>query len=298
MKTCLAVLLLTAAAAPAVADETVTRMDDPGLDLGAGLGKQINIRFSGSFARDRLARSDFDGVVLSDVQDGKVCIFGRDQGLDPKDAKFRAVVRADEGDICVPRGEISVRVTPQSVAAAPPVPFYSTDTAKCNWTWKTGKDIGVWAEDCSFDTGHWFVAYDAAVDAFTSGADQQEPYPVLRQFRVAAGAAPDALLPELKAKALVLDSADCQFAPATQQPAPKGWTAWEVVPKGKLKQDFDALPQDEVPEPPCGELGVTVDSIGFFMIHKDHPGRILYVSLGQDGTLIAPETITLQSESP
>ena len=137
------------------------------------------------------------------------------------------------------------------------------------------------------------MTHDEAEDWFSLSADNGDAYTVLRQFHVAAGEGPDALLPSLKSRGLIRDSADCQFAPATDQPVPAGWTAWEVMPVGKLKQDFDARPQDEVPDPPCGEIGMTADSIGFFMVRKDHPDRVLHVNLGQDGTMIDPASITL-----
>ena len=94
---------------------------------------------------------------------------------------------------------------------------------------------------------------------------------MLRQFRVEKGQGPERLLPALKAKGLVLDNAECQFAPYTDQ----------------------TMPKDDIPEPPCGELGMTVDSIGFFMISTTHPERILYASLGQDGTMFDPYSIKL-----
>ena len=293
MKRIVTLFLLASATSTFAAAETVTRLDDPALFLPAALSKQVDVRFSEAFAKNRLTKTDFDGVVMSELPGGQVCLFGRNQGLDPEDPKLKDVARADQGDICAPLADVSVRVKAQVVADAPPVPFYSTDKVKCTWNWLTGKGIGLWAEDCAFDTGHWTVAYDEAADQFTLSVDKGDPYPVLRQFRVETGQGPDALLPALKAKGLVLDNAECQFAPSTEQILPKGWAAWQVVPVGKLKKDFDALPRDEIPDPPCGDLGMTVDSIGFFMISADHPERILYVDLGQDGTMFDPYSIRL-----
>lgn len=175
----LATLLLLASATQAFASsQTVTRPDDPSLYLPAALGKQVDVCFSEAFAKGRLAKTDFGGVVMSELPGAQVCLFGRNQG---------------------------------------------------------------------------------------------DPYPVLRQFRVEKGQGPERLLPALKAKGLVLDNAECQFAPYTDQ----------------------TMPKDDIPEPPCGELGMTVDSIGFFMISTTHPERILYASLGQDGTMFDPYSIKL-----
>ena len=86
----LATLLLMASATCALAGaETATRLDDPSLYLPAGLGKQVDVRFSEAFAKGRLAKTDFDGVVMSELPAGQVCLFGRNQGLDPDDGVSR-----------------------------------------------------------------------------------------------------------------------------------------------------------------------------------------------------------------
>ena len=113
-----------------------------------------------------------------------------------------------------------------------------------------------------------------------------------QQFRAAGG--PPALLATLKQQGLVLDLAECVMAKVADQPAPAGWSAWQVVPTGKLKQDFDAQVQIEIPEPPCGKLGYAVDSVGFFMVKDDAPDRVLYANLGQDGTMIDLASIRLK----
>lgn len=274
------------------AGETLVRMDDPSLPLDHALGKQIKVRFSDKFVEGRLPKADFDGLVLSELQEGMVCLFGQPQGIAPEAKALEGYGRVQQGDICLPRTEVSVKL-PAGGGGLSAAPFYSTDLASCAWSWKSGGGIGLWTEDCKFDSGHWNVTYDAANDWFMLRVDNGEPYPVLRQFHVAAGAGLEALLPELKSKGLVLDDAECQFAETTEKMAPDGWTSWEVVPTGKLREKFAALPQDEVPEPPCGQLGMAVDSIGFFMVKDGQPGRVLHVNLGQDGTMIDLPSITL-----
>lgn len=287
-----AALLL--AATPAFADaEKLVRFDDATVFFATALGKQVDVRFSGSFAAAHFAKADFDGLVLSEMLDGKVCFFDRAGGINPEDARLKDIARADQGDVCVPRAEVSARYVPMAEAGAPASPFYATDKARCGWSWKTGAGIGMWAEDCKFDTGLWSVAYDAKADVFSLSVDGGEPYPVLRQFHKKPQDGPEALLPSLRQAGLIPDDGDCQFAPHTDQKSPAGWSLWEIAPVGKRKEAFDALPKDEVPDPPCGEVGYAADSIGFFMISDTHPERILYVNLGQDGTMFDPFTITL-----
>ena len=150
--------------------------------------------------------------------------------------------------------------------------------------WRQGRDLGLWTETCKFDTGLWGVAYDEGHDLFALSVNSGDPYTVLQQFREPGG--PGALLATLKKQGLVLDDDECVMAKVTDQPAPPGWTAWQVVPTGKRKAAFDAVVQTEIPDPPCGKLGYTVDSVGFFMVKDDHPDRVLYANLGQDGTMI------------
>lgn len=289
-----AALALVGLATPAMADgASLVRFDDPAVFFPAALGKQVDIRFSDTFVAAHLAKADFDGVILSQLPDGQACFFGREQGLDPDDPKLAGVAKGDANDLCVPRGDVAVRVAATPQAGKPAMPFYSTDKALCSWAWKEGKGIGVWTEDCKFDTGRWAVDYSEADDSFALSVDGGDPFPVLRQFHVAAGQGPEGLLPGLKDKGLVLNDAECVFKPSTEQLAPAGWDVWQVVPIGKRKEAFDNNPQDEIPEPPCGDLGYAADSIGFFMTDKDHPDRVLYVNLGQDGTMIDPFTVQL-----
>ena len=287
-------LAVLAAATPAWAgDATLIRFDDAATYFPPALGKQVDVRFSEAMTAAHFTAADFDGLVVSELPEGKVCFFGRDKGLDPVAPKLQDIGRADQGDICVPRSEVSVRFVPQRIEGAPPSPFYATDKKNCSWVWKTGKGIGIWSEACKFDSGSWTISYDDRKDVFSLSVDGGEPFPVLRQFRKKADEGPEALLPELRKAGLIPDDSDCQFAPSTEQKGPPGWSFWEIAPVGKRKEAFDALPQDEIPDPPCGEVGYAVDFVGFFMVSETHPDRVLYVNLGQDGTMFDPFTIAL-----
>jgi hypothetical protein len=277
----------------ASAAETLVRLDDPAINLTFALGKQINVRFADSFAKDRLPKADYDGLVVSELPDGKVCLFGQPQGIDPLAPALAGFGRDPEGDICLPRGDVSVKVSGQTADGAPAMPVYNTEKSSCVWSWKAGKGIGLWTEDCQFESGRWDVAYDEGSDLFALRVDAGDPFPVVRHWRKDGGLSPEQLLPELKANGLVLDDAECVFEVSAEQAAPAGWTQWHVKPIGKRKAAYDAQPADEVPEPACGELGYAVDFIGFFMVHKNHPNRVVYVNLGQDGTMIDLPSITL-----
>lgn len=284
---------LLLAASSARAEEALVPASGSALNLTAALGKQIDVRFSESFAQGRLASRDIDGVIIYELPPGKLCLYGQGKGLEPDAPALAGFANPNGGgDICLPLADVSVRMPPRTAQpGAPDAPFYSTDKKSCSWVWKQGKGVGLWTEQCTFDSGLWDVIYDEPKDLFALRVDAGEPYPVLRQFRSPGGA--PALLPALKASGLVLDDAECVMAQVADQPVPAGWTAWQVVPTGQRKAAFESVVQIEVPEPPCGELGYRVDLVGFFMVNDAKPDRVLYVNLGQDGTMIDLGSITL-----
>ena len=289
-----AMLGLLCLATPGLADATLVPATQALAELRAAYGKQIDVHFSDAFAKDRLAKPDVDGVIVYGLTADKLCLYGQGKGLEAAAPGLAAFASPDGGgDICVPLVDVTVRVAQhEPVDGASPVPFYATDKSACNWVWRQGKDIGLWTETCKFDTGLWGVTYDEKHDLFALRVNDGEPYTVLQQFREAGG--PQALLAMLKKQGLVLDDDQCQMALDKDQPAPVGWTAWQVVPTGKMKEEFDRKVQQEVPEPPCGKLGFDVDSVGFFMVRNDKPDRVLYANLGQDGTMIDLSSILLK----
>lgn len=294
MKHAFLVILAAWCPSAAWAEEVVVPAAELIPQLKAGLGKQIDVRFSETFAAGKLPSRELDGVVIYEVMPDKLCLFGQGKGLEMDSAALATLARQEFGDVCVPLADVSVRIPPRQSAPvpdAPPAPLYATDRDRCEWIWRQGRDVGLWTEQCRFDTGLWGVTYDPEKDLFALRVDSGEPYTVLQSFRNAGGAV--GLLPELKARGLVLDDPECVMAKVSDRPAPQGWSAWEVVPTGGKKTSFDAQVQIEIPEPPCGALGLAVQSVGFFMARDNQPDRVLYANLGQDGTMIDLTTVTL-----
>jgi hypothetical protein len=287
----LPLLALLATVMPALADTTYLPAESVLDRLKGALGRQVDVRFSESFATGRLPARDFSGVMVYGLPEGKICLFGQGKGLEPESPGLAPFLGSDGyGDICVPVAEVAVRELAPAVAGAPPAPLHATDTTHCNWLWRSGGGLGLWTEQCRFESGLWEVRYDAAADRFALSVDNGEPYTVLQQFRNPGGAL--AILPDLKARGMVTDDAECVMAPASAQPVPAGWSAFQVLPTGARKAAFDAQVQQEIPDPPCGPLGYAVNSIGFFMVRAGQPDRVLYVNLGQDGTLIELDSVT------
>jgi hypothetical protein len=293
MKAIFAMIVALAASTPGFAADRLIRLDDAATLFAPAVGKQVTAVFSDALVQKYFGHAEFPGVVLSELSDTHACFFGRNAGLDPESDKLKDLARGDQGDICLPRSDVSVKYAPMSVEGAPPQPFYQTDAGKCQWAWKTGNGIGLWAEDCTFDTGHWLVTPDAGGDVFSLSVDGGDPFAVLRQFRKKPDEAPDVLLPALRKQGLIPDDDECRFAVSDSQKPVGDWQFFEIMPNGKRKQAFDATPQGDVPEPPCGEVGFAVDYVGFFMVNSQHPDRVLFVNLGQDGTMFDPFSISL-----
>ena len=49
-----------------------------------------------------------------------------------------------------------------------------------------------------------------------------------------------------------------------------------------------------MPEPPCGDYGWSTHGVRYFMTDQRFPGRVVYVDIGQDGTMFDDPTITLE----
>lgn len=293
-----AAALLSALSTAALSEDTLVKLDDPSAPVTGALWKSMNVRFSDAFAKGRLASPDVDKLLVSELPEGKICFQdGADDAIDLEAPAMKDVARANKGDFCVARSEVSARYTPvPSPAGAPPSPFYSIDNNACRWNWEQGADIGVWYEECTYDGLKSTAAFDDKTGELlvtTTGSDEK-PYSDLREFHNPGGL--EALAKELKAQGLVANTDECQVQPVkdTIVPLPPGWTAMEIGPVGRLKEAFDKASDGEIPEPPCGEYGTAVDYIGFFMVHKDHPDRPVFVDLGQDVSALDLPSITLK----
>lgn len=187
---------------------------------------------------------------------------------------------------------------PALAGSQPPQPAHSTDAAHCTWVWQTNGGLGVWTERCQFDTGLWQLKPDG--DGFALYVDSDNTGVVLRAFAKPTAGGIDAVLPELRQQGLIPNDKDCVFKPAshavlgTVGPAPKTRAFFEIMPTGKRKAAFDATPADEVPDPPCGEVGFDPDGMRLFMTEVTHPAGVVYMNLGQDGTMFDPATVTWQ----
>lgn len=183
--------------------------------------------------------------------------------------------------------------------AQPPQPTTSVDPAKCTWEWKTVGPLGVWAEKCALN-GLYQIEQRVDLPGFVLTVDGGDPVTVLQMFEIPGEADVTSVLTELRRRGYIPDDDQCAFVPASTEtlatigPAPRTRAFYEVVPTGARLDALEATPDDEVPEPPCGEYGWSTHGTRYFMTDTARRELIIYVNLGQDGTMIDQTTITLE----
>jgi hypothetical protein len=178
--------------------------------------------------------------------------------------------------------------------AQPPMPAPSTVPGKCQWEWKTGGGLGVWAERCVLETGVWEPKFREDLPGFVLTIDEPGET-ILQRFAKPADADIAAILPELRKRGYIPDDDECIFAPAAGiGPAVRTKAFFEIVPTGKRKAAFDATPGDEVPAPPRGDYGASTHGVRYFMTELGHPESVVYINIGQDGMMFDPDTVTLE----
>jgi len=183
---------------------------------------------------------------------------------------------------------------PGSLQAQPPMPEGSSVPGACRWEWKSGAGLGVWAERCDLETGVWEPLFDATLPGFVLAIDGVPQEAVLQVFGKPADDGIDAILPELRRRGYIPDDDECVFEPAAIRPAPRTVAFYEIRPTGARQEAFEATPDDEVPEPPCGAYGWSTHGVRYFMTDTRFPERAVYVDTGQDGTMFDARTITLE----
>ena len=183
---------------------------------------------------------------------------------------------------------------PVGARAQPPMPEGSSVPGSCTWQWETGAGLGIWAERCTLDTGVWAPRFDPALPGFVLTVDGAPEATILQVFDKPADVEIAAILPGLRERGYIPDDDECVFAPAAIRPAPRTVAFYEIVPTGARKAALEATPEDEVPEPPCGDYGWSTHGIRYFMTDTRFPDRVVYVNTGQDGTMFDDRTITLE----
>ena len=175
--------------------------------------------------------------------------------------------------------------------AAPKTPGQADGLDACQWRTLESGPFSLRAQTCRYATGVWEVRAEPELPGFGLWHDGQRVTTVVQWFAKAPDATVDAILPELRATELIPDDDECVFSPAIR-PGPRTQAYYDIRPVGARLAAPEATPQDEIPDPPCGEVGWSTHGVRHFMTDLRAPGWVLYVNEGQDGTLIDARSIT------
>jgi len=184
-------------------------------------------------------------------------------------------------------------------AERPPMPTGSVAPGKCTWEWVEFSGVGVWAETCDLN-GVYQVVARTDPPQLVLMVDGEPGDTVVQAFDKPADADISAILPALRKFGYIPDDDECVFQPASDAtlqmigPAPRTLAFFEIMPTGSRLAAFEATPEDEVPEPPCGDYGWSTHGTRFFQTDTAHPEKVVYINIGQDGTMIDPRTVTLE----
>jgi hypothetical protein len=178
--------------------------------------------------------------------------------------------------------------------AQPPMPTQSSVPGQCTWEWKTGGGLGIWAERCDLATGLWEPRYEPTLHGFVLTVDGEDQGTILQVFEKLAAEDVAAILPTLRERGFIPDDDDCIFEPDSDRPAAGTREYFTIMPTGARKAAFEATPEDEVPEPPCGEYGWGTHGVRYFFTDARFPEWVIYVNTGQDGTMFDATTITIE----
>ena len=74
----------------------------------------------------------------------------------------------------------------------------------------------------------------------------------------------------------------CEARPRKLAFIGRGKSAWVLQPDEDYAAHLKRQAGDDIPEPPCGEMGDLPDGLSYFEFHDDEPRRFAFVFYGQD----------------
>jgi len=167
----------------------------------------------------------------------------------------------------------------------------------CEWQSLSSAPLQVGAWSCVMPTGRWHVRAEPGLPGFALWVDDSRQQTVLHAVPRQPGAPLSSVVAAL-ARAGHVPPDDCIFVRARGHPVPRGARAYEIRPAGARLAALRATPRDEVPDPPCGEYGWSTHGVRWFVVDPRRPRWVVYVNLGQDGTLIDPGTLRIGPGPP
>ena len=139
----------------------------------------------------------------------------------------------------------------------------------------------MWSERCALDTGVWQLKFRDDLPGFDLMVDDDDTGTVLQVFTKPADSGHLGDHAEAPASAGTFpDATNAVFAPAATTTATSRRHAIVLrdrCRRAARKAAYDATPADEVPEPPCGDYGMTRTASRYFLSDSAHPDKVVYL---------------------
>jgi hypothetical protein len=167
----------------------------------------------------------------------------------------------------------------------------------CAWRKVSDPKLGleVWVERCTYSAKQTidFVAGDHAL--VMRDSDGREPLTVIRMFDLQPGETAEQGLRRIYAAQTEKKVAKrCVLVPYKPAAKRAGVKRYDFVPDKAYQKQLDAVKDDGVPDPPCGDLGTQPDSVQYFEVQPSSGSRkVMLVDAGQDAPLFDEETLRL-----
>ncbi|MDZ4776894.1 MAG: hypothetical protein SGJ23_08930 [Alphaproteobacteria bacterium] len=187
------------------------------------------------------------------------------------------------------------KVEPAVVHAPEPVQVMRDTFASCTWGEVKGAVASIWSYACGPGYGNVHLAADDALPGFViESTDPAAPGRriALRLFDKPAEAPIESILTAVRAASPGAGTAACVLAPrVAEEGMPPSYV---FTPEGAAKVAYDAaLAGDEIPEPPCGDLGVShVGDRSFRVIAQD---KVAFIDFGSEIQIFDASTLKLNA---
>jgi hypothetical protein len=186
----------------------------------------------------------------------------------------------DTTEVSAPEGVNTVKAD-QSVSERMK-PAYQT--RGCAWKWYEVRNVGIWAETCTFDSTKWYLK-ESAGDALVLVIGDAQARRALQLFQKPRTSGIESIvnqIAESAPKECVMQKNEIQSGP--------GRLVYEFAPTGALKRAFEK--STEVPADPCGSYGISAMGQRLFEVWEGHEDTVIFLDYGPDGSLFEYDSLT------
>ncbi|HEY2828538.1 MAG TPA: hypothetical protein VGJ88_00360 [Thermoanaerobaculia bacterium] len=198
--------------------------------------------------------------------------------------------------LCLIVYTVLLTVATTTVATAADQPSRRADKG-CAWRKLSDPTLGLeaWVQRCTYSAKRTidFVVRDHAL--VMRDSDDREPLTVIRLFDLQPGESTEQGVRRIfTAHTDAKIARRCVLAAYTPAAKRSGVKRYDFVPDKTYQKQLDAVKEDGVPDPPCGDLGTQPDSVQYFEVQPSSGSRkVMLVDAGQDVPLFDEETLRL-----